>query len=280
MIWMVLWMACATPEPTPTSTDDTEEASDSVDRLRGDTACPPEEDYATDPDHCGGCGIRCEVPHAVAACVDGQCTIGTCEIGFASCDDDITTGCEHLVTCVAGEPCTASCGTAGQTSCADPCNQTCAPPHESCNVVDDDCDGLCDEDAGCRVGIHRSFSETDGFLYTDRLSEAEAWGTTTQNVFWVYVNEAPDTLPVYQCQAEGLGTWPSSDERCSDSGTSMGVIGQSAIRPEACAATPVYRLLHPDHGWTFMTADGAERRAAVADGYRSQQLDLWAWITP
>lgn len=48
-------------------------------------------------------------------------------------------------------PCTTSCGSTGQTTCAGGCLWgTCVPPAETCNGKDDDCDGQKDEDLpGC-----------------------------------------------------------------------------------------------------------------------------------
>ncbi len=45
----------------------------------------------------------------------------------------------------ANEPCTTSCGTTGSRSCTSLGWSLCAPPSETCNGVDDDCDGMADE---------------------------------------------------------------------------------------------------------------------------------------
>src|SRR5439155_9544149 len=53
---------------------------------------------SSDPNHCGGCGA-CALPHvSVNNCVAGSCTIGTCDVGFKSCDTSTANGCETDVS--------------------------------------------------------------------------------------------------------------------------------------------------------------------------------------
>ena len=53
-----------------------------------------EAPFASDSLNCGGCGARCTVPSATAACVGGRCAVGTCNVGFADCDGNPANGCE------------------------------------------------------------------------------------------------------------------------------------------------------------------------------------------
>lgn len=55
-------------------------------------------DIQTNENHCGGCGIRCNLPNAVGRCVGGQCQIASCAQGFQNCDGMIGNGCERNVT--------------------------------------------------------------------------------------------------------------------------------------------------------------------------------------
>lgn len=48
----------------------------------------------TDVNNCGGCGVKCNLPNAVAACTNGMCTIAACNPGFQDCDKNATNGCE------------------------------------------------------------------------------------------------------------------------------------------------------------------------------------------
>ncbi|MEC7522191.1 MAG: putative metal-binding motif-containing protein [Myxococcota bacterium] len=66
-------------------------------------------------------------------------------------DDDCDGSRDETFTCVEGETtgCTTSCGSRGTgtctTSCEEPDAAACTPPSETCNYVDDDCDGFLDE---------------------------------------------------------------------------------------------------------------------------------------
>ncbi|MSP62203.1 MAG: hypothetical protein EXR72_18095 [Myxococcales bacterium] len=45
--------------------------------------------------NCGACGKPCtKLPHAMAGCSNGQCSLGKCDPGFFDCDGDPKTGCE------------------------------------------------------------------------------------------------------------------------------------------------------------------------------------------
>ena len=88
-------------------------------------------DFQTDPTNCGGCGIVCESDSAgFGVCADGTCTIEACLGGFSDLDADPSNGCE------------ATCGEAAS--------------NDPCDGLDNDCDGVIDEDflpQSCGVGI-------------------------------------------------------------------------------------------------------------------------------
>jgi hypothetical protein len=79
---------------------------------------------------CGTCGVA---PTEVCDSVDNDCD-GRTDEDFA-CQAGTTTDC------------TTSCGSTGTWTCSATCTWgTCEPPVETCNRLDDDCDGLTDED--------------------------------------------------------------------------------------------------------------------------------------
>src|SRR5512133_4140971 len=47
----------------------------------------------TDPDHCGGCNVRCSNANGTGTCSSRECTI-TCAQGYADCDGIHANGCE------------------------------------------------------------------------------------------------------------------------------------------------------------------------------------------
>jgi hypothetical protein len=132
-------------------------------------------DTSSDARNCGTCGTACSFPHAAARCAAGVCTFGPgdCLPGFFDVDGNPLDGCEYMCVPTGGpdvcdgmdqdcdgrvdeaEPMVGStCGTStgacstGVTVCvlgALACSGDIGPTAESCNGVDDDCDGRTDE---------------------------------------------------------------------------------------------------------------------------------------
>ena len=53
-----------------------------------------ETNIYTNPNHCGSCGYICNLPHAIEGCSGGNCTVTSCESGYADCDGYAANGCE------------------------------------------------------------------------------------------------------------------------------------------------------------------------------------------
>jgi uncharacterized protein (TIGR03382 family) len=81
-------------------------------------------DTQTDLAHCGGCDQPCAREHAAESCVNGVCTLGTCDAGFGNCDQNATNGCEQTLNTL------QHCGL---------CNQACTPTHGTGNCDSGTC---------------------------------------------------------------------------------------------------------------------------------------------
>jgi hypothetical protein len=131
-------------------------------------------DLATDPYNCGSCAAACEAPysHTEATCQNGECGtacipgwedrdgVPGCEsacrpTGEETCnglDDDCDGVADDPFECVRGDvvACLTTCRSEGRgtctVDCVPPAPSGCEPPAETCNGLDDDCDGYIDED--------------------------------------------------------------------------------------------------------------------------------------
>jgi hypothetical protein len=236
-------------------------------------------DTDTDPEHCGACDAPCTPSGAEGACVGGVCTLGSCLAGFADCDADTANGCE--ASCAEGDACDTSCGSDGAIGCADPCTPSCIPPLESCNGLDDDCDGDCDEGplAGCRVAVHRAYGAS-GHLFTTDLAAATAWGLEAADFF--FLSAAPNTqvLALYRCAKPGTAnTLLTTSADCEGNGAPLETVGYLAATA-SCGAVPLHRLHLPTQAWHFYTTSVAERDAALAGGWLSQGISGYVFTTP
>ncbi|MBW2260788.1 MAG: hypothetical protein JRG91_02360, partial [Deltaproteobacteria bacterium] len=105
------------------------------------------------------------------------CTLGACVPPAETCngiDDDCNDGCDEGFDCCAGDPgsCTTTCGSTGTTTCTTSCDWTgtCAPPAETCNGSDDDCDTVPDDTTGCTVPVYRFWCPGDHLYKNDAVT--------------------------------------------------------------------------------------------------------------
>jgi len=234
------------------------------------------------------CGRTCVVAHGIAGCAAGECTIDSCNTGFGDCNSDPLDGCELEIDCQEGGACMTTCGSVGGLACSDGCAPTCSLPAESCNGIDDDCDGACDQGAlaGCRVAVHRAYNGTNGHLFTTDLVEAMNWGLEAPSFFYLYAGEAADLRPFFRCPKAGNGNFLFSDSTdCEGTAGPLFTVGfiapmPTAPNPATCGAVPLYRIFLPANGWHFYTTSLAERDSAIANGWVDQGLAGYVWTTP
>ncbi len=240
-------------------------------------------DTRIDVANCGGCGVACSLASATAVCTASACAIGTCTAGHANCNGNAADGCEG--SCAAGAACTTACGSTGTTSCAAICAPACAPPGETCDVRDENCDGSCDEGvAGCRAGVHRSYHSVTGeHFYTTSLTEAGCCGFTVEfpSYFYVYAAVHAGLAALHRCVLSSGMHFYTTAAGCEGSPGAVdeGVMGYVA-GDGTCGATQLYRLWHPTSGH-FYTTSAAERDYAAASlGFTYEGVAGWVWPTP
>jgi hypothetical protein len=102
----------------------------------------------SEPDAAMSCPVVCQNDHGAADCGGGSCTL-TCEIGYADCDTDPSTGCEQgTISSIAScGGCGRSCTNAhGATSCDEGlCVPSCATGFADCDA---DAANGCETDLG------------------------------------------------------------------------------------------------------------------------------------
>gem|GEM_PF-2560244 len=104
------------------------------------------------------------------------CSPGACVPPAETCngaDDNCDGRADEAFACAAGssQPCTTQCGTAGTRSCDATCiPASCAPPAETCNGLDDNCDDQADEAFACAVGATTPCLSTCGTVGTSTCS--------------------------------------------------------------------------------------------------------------
>jgi hypothetical protein len=237
-------------------------------------------DFQSDIENCGGCGITCAIPNAMAACNQGECGLVECLEGWSNCDGQLASGCESESNCQPGAPCQTVCGSVGVTTCT-ACDPVCQTTEEVCNAMDDDCNDACDEGPlpGCRVGVHRAYGGTLGHLYTLDINEAQSGGFTleAQNFFHVYVPEVAGLEPLHRClKGNGKRLYTTAAD-CEGIGQLESILGH--VAPDGrCGAQPLYRVWQQASDAHFYTTSAAERDNAVINlGYTDQGVVGHVW---
>ncbi len=131
--------------------------------------------------NCRGCGVACSFANAGATCAVTGCAIGTCNAGFANCDNNASNGCEVSTlsdrnncgacgnACGAGQvcsngACTTSCGS-GLTACNNACTSLTFDP-SNCGACNNVCPARANAAAVCAASAC-SFACSSGFANCD-----------------------------------------------------------------------------------------------------------------
>ena len=170
-----IWSSCAPPSEVCNGLDD--DCDGGCDD--GFDCCMGAADICVTT--CGSVGTK--------TCTD-TCVWGSCAPPDETCngdDDDCDGVCDNGFSCCRGttDSCTTTCGSTGTKTCSSACEWGwCAPPPETCNGVDDDCDGGCDDGFDCCMGDTESCVTSCGTVGTKTCSSSCTWGAC----------EAPDEI--------------------------------------------------------------------------------------
>jgi len=279
----------ATEDDTATATEGSGDATPPPDCAADEVVCGSVcADLDTDPSNCGQCGRSCVIPQASPACEAGECTMAACNPGYTDCDGDLVSGCETPIDCQAGSACQTTCGSDGTIDCTDVCaaagEPICLAPVEVCNVMDDDCDGTCDQGPlpGCRVGVHRSNGPSLGHFYTTDLAEAQSGDLNleSENYFHLYAPGVEGLQPLFRCIKPNNKRWLTTSTDCEGTAAPELTVGFISM-DERCGATPLYRLLNAGPDAHFYTVSAPERDNAVNNlGFVDQGITGYVWSGP
>ena len=237
-------------------------------------------DLTSDILNCGGCGRTCIIPNATPICDASQCALNHCDPLYYDVDQQLANGCEAFNECEQGLSCMSECGSEGVTECLDG-ESSCLPPNEICNLIDDDCDGACDENwqaVGCRVGIHRGYGRGE-HIYSTELGVVTGndHNLERENYFYLSTETLPNSRPVFYCQTRGNRPFLSTLTDCGISRAPLQTLGFWLADP-TCDASPLYHLTKDTDQDYFYTTSASERDNAVGLGYVDQGIVGYIWL--
>ncbi|MBI5500079.1 MAG: hypothetical protein HY907_07530 [Deltaproteobacteria bacterium] len=165
--------ACAVPATCAPPVEACNAADDDCDTL-------PDNGFACVRGSAGTCTTSCGSTGSQFC--DTTCSWGLCAPPIEACngtDDDCDTAPDDGFTCARGtsRSCTTSCATTGTETCDTTCSWgACAPPVETCNGADDDCDTTVDNGFACLAGTTRSCTTSCGSTGTQSCDATCNWG--------------------------------------------------------------------------------------------------------
>jgi hypothetical protein len=280
---------CSTPEPEA-CTPPAEACNGADDDC--DTVC--DDGFECCRGQVSGCATGCGSTGSQACGI--TCGLGACVPPAEACngaDDDCDTVCDNGYSCCAGSPgtCTTGCGTTGTRTCTTSCSWTsCAPPAETCNGTDDDCDTVPDDLTGCTVPVYRFSCGTDHFYKNDSILPGGCVAEGGGPVWHMYSSavsgsafSTTELFRLYRASTPDHFYTTGTSER--DSAISIGYVLEGNIgfcAPSAVSGktTPLYRLASPSTGDHFYTTSASERDYAVTIGYVSEHTQCHVFTSP
>lgn len=116
----------------------------------GNTTDGCEENILSATENCGLCGQVCNPPHATGSCDDGDCSILSCDTGYADCNGVVSDGCEvHIDSDL------SHCGSCSNACFANNGSPSCVGGNcgiAACDAGYVDCNGAYTD--GCEVNVN------------------------------------------------------------------------------------------------------------------------------
>jgi hypothetical protein len=171
---------------------------------------------------------------------------------------------------------------AGYATASDDCDDTRSDVYpfapEKCDLVDNDCNGKCDDGVTCRVGVNRSSRPGEHF-YTTSLAEAKCCGFTLEHAdaFFLYSGAPAGTTPLYRCIVTSIGKHFYTTDSACEGQTIEGPIGNLA-KSATCGAVALMRLANPKDGDHLYTTDPAERTSLAGLGWVDEGTIGYVWL--
>ena len=143
-----------------------------------------------DVKNCGSCGNECQLANAVPKCEAGACKIQSCSAGYIDKDQQDATGCES--------PCAKTSGGV-----------------EICDGVDNDCDGLTDEDFNLQSDPLNCGGCGTVCVIPNAAAACSAGACSFSGCSGGFVDADKDTSNGCECLPEGAETCDGKDNDCN-----------------------------------------------------------------
>lgn len=238
-------------------------------------------------------------------CVHNLCGDGHLWIGVEECDDGnsvsgdgctgacVTEFCgDGVVQAGLGEQCegggqsqgcTTSCGSSGTQTCSGTsCTwSSCAPPAETCNGVDEDCDGNIDT-SSCLATVWRFYNPSTGDHMYKTTQTPDAGYQLELISFKVYTSQVSGTVPLYQRfnGSDHLPTYVTTEGDPWYSGTvTLGYVAtNSSWSAAGYASAELCRYYHASIGdHMLFTYISDANLPGVLPGYVREGCGRWVW---